>query len=478
MKTFFILTAIFFAIVFSSCKREEATRWDIDVSAPLVVGSLGWSDLVADSLLTSDEFGILHIHYEKSLIEIGQDSIVALSDTVIKNGFVSPFPGTIPIPAGQTVFNQSQNMTMGIPQAQIREIELAGGTLSYTIRSEVNGPMDLVYTMPGATLNGQPFSIETTTSAGTNANPYTETGVIDLAGYHFNLTGTTGGLYNRLAYNMIAAISPSAGGSINVSSQDSLIIELRFDNIDIHYARGYFGNQVIDLNQTIDIDALNSIAAGNLSFDGGLSMNLDVENFVGADVQLVIQQITARRNTVYDHLDHAIINSAVNITRAIDNGGIIASNAYNYSINESNSNITTLFGLLPSELSIIGHAQINPLGDVSGGNDFIYPDYPIRALLTVDAPLCMGANGILFRDTLALNSFNLDPSSGILTLNVENRFPIEVVAGIKFLENETVTTIAENIQLSAGQIDSFGFTVAAQSSTQAIAIPESTTQLL
>ena len=77
--------------LFSACRRDEPTTWDVNGRVPLVKGSLGWSDLVTDSLLQADADGLLHLIYRQSLSDFEFDTLVAIADTTISNVFEPPF---------------------------------------------------------------------------------------------------------------------------------------------------------------------------------------------------------------------------------------------------------------------------------------------------------------------------------------------------------------------------------------------------
>jgi hypothetical protein len=451
-------TIVFIAILLAlGCKREEPTSWDIDARVPLLRGSLGWEDLIADSLLSTDENGLLHLQYVTSLINLNPDTLVALSDTTIKRGFVPPFSGTIPIPPGQSVFSQQQNMVLGINTAQIKELIIESGTMQYELMSKVNGPLDLFYGIPGATLGGTPFSLSTTTAPGTVANPYFESGTIDLSGYTFDLTGTTGGSSNRLAFSLQADIASTAAGNISVSANDSLTVRLRFTDMKVAYARGYFGSILSDIDQQIDLEPLSAIAGGNLNLQE-LSFDLEIENYVGADIQLKIDALKGVRGNNFVSLYHQVIGSAINITRAIDLGNSIQGNTYSYQINQNNSNVVNLFNLLPEALDIAGTIELNPLGDVSGGNDFIYPAQPIKASINLDIPLCVGVNGVVFLDTLDTQPIDIPSTSGTLFLRAENGFPMSVALTFSFLTNNgEEIVLASNQSIYSAETDVFGY---------------------
>jgi hypothetical protein len=93
---------------------------------------------------------------------------------------------------------------------------------------------------------------------------------------------------------------------------------------------------------------------------------------------------------------------------------------------------------------------INPLGNVSDANDFIYTDDALQARLLMDVPLRFGMQNLSLSDTLFLTNSQQDvPLDGNLMLWVNNGFPVEAMVSLYVLENGTRVTLADNLNLAS-----------------------------
>jgi len=92
--------------------------------------------------------------------------------------------------------------------------------------------------------------------------------------------------------------------------------------------------------------------------------------------------------------------------------------------------------------------ELNPLQDVSGGNDFIFTQESFQLDYEIDIPLCFGIEGLSFRDTLELDSFeDLPNANGLVILLLENYFPVGGDFLLKRIEHEE-----EGVFLSEGEL--------------------------
>ena len=104
MRSLAILT---FALLLLSCSKDP-TRWDTSNSFPLLRTSLGIEDLIADSLLSTDEEGLVSIKFENEIFNYGVDSLIEVAEDTITNVF-SIFPVVeIKVNPGQQFYNQSE----------------------------------------------------------------------------------------------------------------------------------------------------------------------------------------------------------------------------------------------------------------------------------------------------------------------------------------------------------------------------------
>jgi len=279
-----------------------------------------------------------------------------------------------------------------------------------------------------------------------------------------DLTGQSGFMSNRIYTHLSILTSADAPEVAQVYGQDSVVVELRFVEPKIEYARGYFGQHIYNLNQTVDFGDGFNMPSGALNIDQA-SMNLDITNAVGVDAQIQFESISGYNvytdNTV--QLAHPPLYQSLNITRAADNGGNIQSHSYGYSLNNGNSNIDAFIENLPASLQLQGNVKINPLGNITDGNDFIYTDNTLKAILNLDIPLSIGMENVAFADTMSITTSSSINADGNLVLYVNNAFPFSAKCSVSIIDefNQTVNSL-----LTDGLID-----YAISTSTPGLTVP-------
>jgi hypothetical protein len=148
-------------------------------------------------------------------------------------------------------------------------------------------------------------------------------------------------------------------------------------------------------------------------------------------------------------LKHPSLYNAINITRASDAGGVVDAYEYAFDVNGTNSNLDEFLENLPSQFRLQGEVRINPLGNVSDGNDFLYTDDALQARLKVDVPLRLGMQNLHITDTLFLtNDVQEVRLNGNLTLWLRNAFPVDALVSLYIIENGGRTVLAENMRVA------------------------------
>lgn len=432
--------ALLLLLLLASCKREEPTSWDVDAVLPVAKGRLQLSDLVADSLLMVDDEGVYHIHFSESLTDFSLDTIVQVPDTTIHKKFEVPLNGgPFTIPANVTLINQDEDRVLEVGDVLLREMVAGQGFMRYSLKSYINGYLDCSYSIPGLTYNGTPTAIVAQTSPSTGGVPNVVSGVIDLTNYHFDLSGTSGGDYNKMSTNLLIKTSATAPTSATISAHDSVVVDLEFVDATVAYARGYFGSELYELNQSVEFGSGLSLPEGSLNLDAA-TMSLHIKNYVGVDAALQFQSLggwNAATPSNVVNLDYSPIMQTMNLGRAEYAFGEVLPTSRDFLMNESNSNITSFLGNLPTAMQINANVRLNPLGDVSQANDFIYTNKTLEATLDLDVPLRISSAGIVLRDTFALDAEQLKAvHHGKLKLKVENTFPVNATVSMRLVGDE------------------------------------------
>ncbi len=440
-------------ILFSACRRDEPTTWDVNGRVPLVKGSLGWNDLVADSLLQADSDGLLHLIYEQSLNDFDFDTLVAIADTTISNEFEPPFSGgPFMIPPGTEIFSSNENISLKADGAQIRLARIRSGKLIYTLRSYMAGQLEVNYALPGAILpTGSNLSLNIETQPAPEGSFWEYTSTVDLAGVNLDLQGVSGTSFNRLASSIEVLASSNALAAVPIMGDDQVSIDLRFESVEVAYGKGYFGQATSVIDERVNIQSLAAVF-GELTLDA-LRLDLNLHNRVGADLQVDFEAVRAIRADGSVELLHNLVYQPLNITRAIDNNGAVSGESYAFVIDESNSNILDLFSEIPESFEFQGELTLNPLGNVSGSNDFIYTDQPFDITWGLDIPMCFSSGGLTLRDTLSIDDFAGElQADARLMVALTNGFPLAIDGlDLRFIDEDgTAFNMATGLQIASG----------------------------
>jgi hypothetical protein len=439
IKSYIIALLIAFGLV--ACKRQEPTSWDVDVVLPVAKGRLQLNDLVTDSLLSVDANGVYHLHFSENLTDFSLDTLVQVPDTTIHKKFEVPLNGgPFTIPANVTLIDQNEDRILEVGNVLLREMVAGSGYMRYSLKSYINGYLDCSYSIPGLSYNGIPTVILAQTSPSTGGVPNVVTGVIDLTNYTFDLSGVSGGDFNKMNTNLLIRTSPTAPASAIISAHDSVVVDLEFVEATVAYARGYFGSEAYELNENVEFGSGLNLPEGSLNLESA-AMSLKVQNYVGVDAALQFHSLggwnaATPQNIV--NLDYAPIMQTMNLERAELSFGEVVPTERTFNMNEGNSNLTSFLGNLPTSMALDATVLLNPLGDVSQANDFIFTNRTLEATLDLDVPLKLSTAGIVLRDTFALDTKQLDQVHfGKLKLKVENTFPVNATVLMHLADSET-----------------------------------------
>lgn len=468
----FLLFIVMIILIFS-CRKEE-TQWKTKWKVPLAEGRLSLSNLVSDSLVQAGDDGVAHIVYESELTNFDLDTLVNLPDTLVSETY-SPSIGGGPfdLPAGFVLINQTQETQYSLGDAELRKVRIRSGEVQIELINYVNGEITMSYTLEGAQGPSGVLSYEADAEPGSPQDPTIYEEIRDISGYELDLTGQNGNSHNTIAASFQAAISDDAG-TTEIYGNDSISVNLRFVDVVIEYATGFFGEYESELVDTIDLGLFNQLSPGVVSFED-VNLSLDIENYVGMDARVTFNEILSLRSSPAGEvsLAHPFISQPLNITRAFDDNGQVVPTHTEVEFDNENSNIVDFAEVLPEQLAYDIDLILNPLADISLGNDFIYTDQSLEANLLLDIPLCLSIDDLSLRDTLNLNNDPIeDWAQGDLYLNVTNGFPFsaQFSLGLYDVESAETTHIGEG-NITAATDGSSGIDYTPVNSTSEVYIP-------
>jgi hypothetical protein len=456
MKRIIFLISILFLVLFFSCRKGlEKPSWDTEVLAPLINASLNINNLLSDSIIRANADSSLKIVYQNDIYTLAMDTLLKIPDTTVKQVFTVPVGVTFN--PGDPVINGNQSeTTYGLQGAQLRTTTVKSGFVNYRIKSLIKEVTTFVYSIPSATLNGVPFTINVSVPKAVGNNPGVYDQTYDLSGYVIDLTGIYHNKVNTLYTSLTAKVSP-LGQPVLVNPSDSLIINNTFYNIVPAYAKGYFGQTTFNVGPSLSQFSLfNRIVGGTIQLQD-VNFNLKIENPIGVDARLYINNLSSvnTRTSTTINLTNSLVGSPININRASENGGNVFPTVANYPLTTSNSNIKQMIENLPDKLGYSMQIVTNPLGNVSGSSDFIYSDKLLSAKMNIEIPLSIVANNLTLVDTVPLNISNSsgiqDVKSTTITLFADNGFPFDATMQIYLLNN--ANTPVDSIFANANIID-------------------------
>ena len=441
---------LFSFLLILACKKEnDRPQWKIQVVTPLMHATLGVNNFIADSLTVTDSSNAIHLVYEDSLYSklFDLDSLFRIPDTILPTVLTYPFTSLV-LAANTQFYSSNQNATLSISGAELREVIIKSGFLRIETRNHLQTRVHYIYTIPGATRNGNAFQFSTTMSAAPPGSVSTFTGLYDMSGYKIDLTGPAGNAVNTISYN-VAARTDTGVASINVFLGDTMVnLEAGLVDMVPYYAKGYLGQKEISEDSSSSrFQFFNIIHSGHIRLEE-VTLQMTIENFIGVDAQAFItrlQSINSPLNSYVNINSPSILNHAININRATESGNPLFPVIPSVTVvqfNNSNSNMRSLIENLPDQLNYGLRINVNPLGNISGSTDFIYSDYLVNARLKIDVPLSFAADHLELADTSAFiigNKEDFDPLGlGTFTLIADNGFPFEAALQLILLDEHNL----------------------------------------
>ena len=428
----------------AACRKgSNGPSWDVDVLAPILKTSMGIKNLVPDSLIQTNPDSSLTIVFDNTILRLSLDTLVTLPDTTIKERFDVPF-GSFYLMPGQgipTLENITSENKYNLKTVELVEAKIRSGIVSFEISSSIPEVTAVTYTMPGFIKQSVPFSVFTLVPAGSQSNPATAYLAFNLTGYNVDLRGAQGTDFNTILANLQVVIDPAAPDSVPIITGDFFEIKYNLEDIITDYARGYFGQYDISVNQQIDtLDFFKNVTSGFFDMES-ITMQLSIENGFGMDAQIVIDTLKAINSSTGTDvfLNHAFIGSSINLTRAsqIPSPGYrFTYSKYDLNISSSNSNIEAFIENIPDMFGHSYNIAINPWGNNSNGNDFLYYESDMKVSLNLQLPVSFSANALTIEDTVLFeasasdNGAESNINGGFLRLYVDNGFPYEAYVQI------------------------------------------------
>lgn len=309
---------------------------------------------------------------------------------------------------------------------EITEMSIAEGTLFMQVESNVDETIYVTFEVPALIDNGDTVKQNFVVPPASSGNPYSESKTISLSGFDVILKGKRGeGWTEKNSFhNRLIARIDSSGELKSISKNDSITLYIGLLDIKPSYVRGYIGKDTFSFGP--EKQSINVFSKLNGLLDiKDLNMQLILENSSGLDAKASFREIgSINSDGKIVELTSSILDDNIVMDRAKDPNTPFLKK---FDFNATNSNIDEFVENLPVALSYSLDLAVNPNGNVTDFNDFVYSNSEIKASVLLDIPMNVEPTNLSMIDTFGVDfeSFTEIENLEALNLNlvVYNGYP-------------------------------------------------------
>ncbi len=451
----FVVFAVILVVAACQKKRPEPS-WDVDVLSPLLLDTVFITDVISDTLITVNADKSVSFVFEEQLYEVNADSLVKLPDTIFNWSFKVPIEITIP-PNGAIIENFDWPLdfeSIGLADVKIEKAVIRSGKLRFEVLNALSKDILCEFGINSAVKN------ETDTFL---VSQMVNTGELtleefDISEYHLNLVGLEDSAYNSLNYFIGLYNDDEA---LLVQPTDSFMVNIRFVDIVLDYAKGYFGQNVFPFGpDEYPVTLFEELDMEGFSFNEA-NVNLIIENNYGLQAYFKILQMSAINSSTGDFamLESELVDSNLYLSQGfetIPGSGIIEPSLHSFDFSEAN--FGELFSVLPDKLIYTVEVQTNIDGDTTNFNNFFYYDEPIRIHMKAEINQGVQIDDMFVNSTTSWNSNGVElenVSEGNLVLVFTNGFPFTLDADLFLLDEnyDVIDTLVTDGFISGGLLN-------------------------
>lgn len=463
MKNYrFVFLALLLIAV--SCEGLFKTpSWESEGLFPLLESEVDLFDRVNNNLFQVNDEGIFTLQYSQKLTELRLDTLARISDEIVENGFNLPF-GTVIFAPGQLIIDDTNTTRFDLNNLRLTETILLEGKLALEVVSNIKEQLFIEYNLPSSEIGGNNFSFQSVLPASIGS-VITIRDTFQLNDIKLGLRGQAGNSFNRLPSTLRVFVDPN-GSNVQLSAGDFVLIRTRILDAEPFYIKGEFLQQTLEIeSNNEELDIFGNLISGGFDLKE-VEIALQISNGIGADLQAQVKNLSTTNETTGETVEliSPLINGNINISRAKANGSDLSSlqKVQNtVAITQDNSNIDELIEIAPTSYRYGMRLRINPLGNISGSNDFFFLNENLNVRMLINIPMHINAQGLVIRDTAEFDFGNKEDneawvgrvSDGFLNANIENYYPFDARLELKILDankNELRTLTSPNYVAKAG----------------------------
>ena len=280
-------------ILLAGCKKTPL-EWDTNLNAPLFNTELSVAHILPDSMVSVDENNLLSLVIDKELFSLSTNSFTSLPDSIFQ--LYLPVSSTSSLAPNSLFFHKDEVQKMKLSPLELTKIELHGGSIAFEVINPFDQPIELQYQIPAAKINGVSLSKKITIPKG-NGSGNSYTAHIDISGYQLDLRGPNGNAVNSYRNILAVRVSPNAPDSARTIGSE-LLIKIHFEDIDLGYAGGFFGQQHINYGpETTPIHFFDMIQDGTLEMESAQASFLFKMEMELTTIQIIKSQAIKKQYT-------------------------------------------------------------------------------------------------------------------------------------------------------------------------------------
>ncbi|MEZ5082102.1 MAG: hypothetical protein R2750_01415 [Bacteroidales bacterium] len=456
-----VLTNVFIVILISvtslSCqKNRPEPSWDVGVLAPLMIDTVFITDVISDTLININPDHSVSFIFEQKLYDVNIDSLVKLPDTIFDWSFKVPVDITIPS-EGSIVENFDWPLdfaSIGLEDVKMESALIRSGKLRFEVINALPKAILTEFGINSAVKN------ETDTFLISRLVPTGQTGIeeFDISGYWLTMIGLEDSAYNTLNY-YIGLYNDS--DPMLITPLDSFVVNIRFVDIVVDYAKGYFGQNIHEFGpEEYPFDLFKDLDVAGFSIEEAQVL-LDIENNYGVEADFTIKELKSINSQTGESaiLQGDLVDSSLFVDRATESDpGMAIINPTLATYDFSDSNFGDLFSVMPDKVSYTLEFNTNVNGDSTNLDNFLYYDYPVSVFMRADVNKGVMIDDMFVQNQVDWNGDGLDlknVSNGYLTLVFTNGFPFDFNINM-YLKDEdqmVLDTLIFNGYIEAGLLN-------------------------
>lgn len=424
---FFIVFSLSISLLFVSCRKEKAI-WESDWSLPLVSDTLNLKNLVTDSFLAVNGSGNYQLEINRNILDLNLSDYIEIPDTTIAQKY-SIASGSLNVQPGTSFVNNNKDHLFDLQGAELKSVVISEGKIKISVENPIETKTIFTVKLPKAKKDGLAISKTFQAPAGTNANPSVTSAEINLAGYELNLTGTNGEGFNLLQSQMIVQTDES-GVAVTVNNYDTTKFIIEMEGIKMNYARGYFGNLIVQDTSDLYVEFLDKITSGIFDLPA-TNIQFIISNGIKVSARATLNSLTNTNSYSGTSvtLNHPQMGVPFIINQATGTWDSFFASIRTILFTSSNSNVEQFIENLGAHQKLDFKLELNPYGNISGGWDEFFPNSKLQVQLKAQMPLSASLTNLTIQDTFELN-IDSDPNNthiaaGKLKLKVSNAFPLQ-----------------------------------------------------